>query len=307
MYDKIMDEKNPVYRKVLFYMKTSTPNKRYLLPALALTAFSLFSLSGCDLLQPTSESQGSTSHLVDHSESVSTVAESEVFESITQTEIEALQEQLVATPEVHSSDWNLILVNQANQLNEDLNFEPYTASSGETLDARIAQDFEEMIAAGEAEGLPFIFVSGYRSFAYQEQIYANVYSGHFNNGRSEAEAKESTEAFIAIPGTSEHMTGLAADITDPALYHLENGLVTEFESTASAQWLYENAADYGFVLRYPRGKEGIIDVSYEAWHFRYVGRENAQYMVENQLVLEEYVALLQKNEAIREQISELSE
>lgn len=103
------------------------------------------------------------------------------------------------------------------------------------------------------------------------------------------------------------MTGLAADITDPALYHLENGLVTEFESTASAQWLYENAADYGFVLRYPRGKEGIIDVSYEAWHFRYVGRENAQYMVENQLVLEEYVALLQKNEAIREQISELSE
>ena len=103
------------------------------------------------------------------------------------------------------------------------------------------------------------------------------------------------------------MTGLALDITDPALYHLENGLVTEFEETATAQWLYENAANYGFILRYPRGKEGIIDVNYEAWHFRYVGRENAQYMVRNNLALEEYVALLQKNEAIREQISELSQ
>lgn len=288
-------------------MKRSTANKRHLLTTLALTGFTLFSLSGCQLLSPTSESQESTSHSIDYSKAVSAVEESEVTEHTTQTEMEALKDQLVATPEVHSSDWNLILVNQANQLTEDLNFEPYTAASGETLDARIAQDFEEMIAAGEAEGLPFIFVSGYRSFAYQEQIYGNVYSGHLNNGRSEAEAKALTEDFIAIPGTSEHMTGLAADITDPALYHLENGLVTEFEDTASAQWLYENAANYGFILRYPRGKEGIIDVNYEAWHFRYVGRENAQYMVENQLTLEEYVALLKNNEAIREQISELSE
>lgn len=298
MYDKMMDEKNGP-RKVLFYMKMTNFKKKYLLTPFALTSLIIFGLSGCNVLPSTPEKQEMSSQ----SEISSFIEEPE----ITRDETEELQAQLVETPNVLSSDWNLILVNQESQLTEDLNFESYTASSGETIDARVAEDFEEMIAAGEAEGLPFVFVSGYRTYAYQEQIYANVYSGHLNNGHSEADAKKMTEDFIAIPGTSEHMTGLALDITDPALYHLENGLVTAFEETATAQWLYENAANYGFVLRYPRGKEGIIDVNYEAWHFRYVGRENAQYMVANNLALEEYVALLESNEAVREQISELSE
>ena len=293
--------KKTVERKVLFCMKVSNLKKRKRLITFTLTGLTFFSLSGCGLLPSTPEDQIHSTH----SDSELLVGESEISKDT--SEIENLQGQLVETPDVLSSDWNLILVNQSNQLTEDLNFEFYTASSGETIDARVAEDFEEMIAAGEAEGLPFVFVSGYRTFAYQEQIYRNVYSGHLNNGHSEAEAEELTEQFIAIPGTSEHMTGLALDITDPALYHLENGLVTEFEETATAQWLYKNAANYGFILRYPRGKEGIIDVNYEAWHFRYVGRENAQYMVRNNLALEEYVALLQKNEAIREQISELSQ
>lgn len=284
-------------------MKMSNSKKKHLLTTFTLTGLIIFSLSGCNLLPSTSEKQEMSSQLGNSS----FVEESEISRDETEISTEKLQAQLVETPDVLSSDWNLLLVNQENQLTEDLNFESYTASSGETIDARVAEDFEEMIAAGEAEGLPFVFVSGYRTYAYQEQIYANVYSGHLNNGHSEADAKKMTEDFIAIPGTSEHMTGLALDITDPALYHLENGLVTAFEETATAQWLYENAADYGFVLRYPRGKEGIIDVNYEAWHFRYVGRENAQYMNANNLALEEYVALLENNEAVREQISELSE
>lgn len=278
-------------------MKMNTEKMSQRLTVLALTGLALFTLSGCDVFAFPSENHKSSS----------AVFNSEVSEKTTQTEIEKLQEQLVETPDVSTSDWNLILVNQANSLADNVDFEPYIASSGEVLDARIAQDFEAMLAAGEAEGIPFVFVSGYRPYELQQQIYENVYWGHLNNDNSEAEAKELTEEYIAIPGTSEHMTGLAADISDPALYHLENGLVTEFEETATAQWLYKNAANYGFILRYPRGKEGIIDVNYEAWHFRYVGRENAQYMVGNNLALEEYVALLQKNEAIREQISELSE
>lgn len=284
-------------------MEMSNTKKKYLLTTFALTGLIFFGLSGCDLLPSTPDEEETSSQLAPPS----LVEESETAKDETEIAIEELQAQLIETPEVLSSDWNLLLVNQENQLTEDLNFETYTASSGEIIDARVAKDFEEMIAAGEAEGLPFVFVSGYRTYAYQEQIYANVYSGHLNNGHSAAEAKKMTEEFIAIPGTSEHMTGLALDITDPALYHLENGLVTEFEETATAQWLYENAADYGFILRYPRGKEGIIDVNYESWHFRYVGRDNAHYIVENNLALEEYVALLKKNEAVREQISELSE
>lgn len=289
--------KKAVERKVLFYMKMNTKKMSQRFIVLALTGFTLFTLSGCDVFAFPSE---------DH-ELSSAIVKSEISEKTTQTETEKLQEQLVETPDVLTSDWNLILVNQSNPLADNVDFESYIASSGEVLDARIAPDFEAMLAAGEAEGIPFVFVSGYRPYELQEQIYENVLWGYLNNDKSEAEAKKLTEEYIAIPGTSEHMTGLAADISDPALYHLENGLVTEFEDTATAQWLYENAADYGFILRYPRDKKGIIDVKYESWHFRYVGRENAQYMDANNLTLEEYIALLQKNEAIREQISELSE
>lgn len=272
---------------------------------LVLSGLTLFGLSGCSLIDNKIESEDS----VQQSNSASTEAStsSHTASNPENEEIAALEEQLVETPDVHSSDWNLILVNRANQLVEDLDFEPYTASSGEVIDARISQDYEDMIAAGEAAGLQFIFESGYRSYAYQEQIYNNVYNNHLNNGYSEDEARAMTDEFIAFPGTSEHMTGLALDITDPSLHHIENGLIVEFEETASAQWLYDHAAEYGFVLRYPRGKEGIIDVNYESWHFRYVGRESAQFMKANGLALEEYIAMLKSNEAIREQISALSE
>ncbi|MGP6146635.1 M15 family metallopeptidase [Jeotgalibaca sp. A122] len=291
-------------------MNNNSKNKK-ILATLALSGFTIFSLSACGLVSNTPDKQESSSEIISqlesHSESLPGSQVTESSENPKASEIEALESKLVKTPDVHSSDWNLILVNQANQLTEDLDFEPYTASSGEVMDARVAEDFERMIADGEAQGLQFIFESGYRSYAYQEQIYNNVYNGHINNGYSEADAQAMTEDFIAVPGTSEHMTGLALDITEPSIHHLENGLITEFENTQEGQWLHQNASDYGFILRYPRGKEGIIDVNYESWHFRYVGQENAQYITENDLALEEYIAILKNNEAIRQQISELSE
>lgn len=276
---------------------------------MTLSALVLFGLSGCDLLPTSSGGQDIQSHESISQSSSPSESSQEVIssEQVNQKEIEELESQLVPTPDVHSSDWNLILVNQANRLTEDLNFDPYTASSGEIIDARVAEDFERMIVDGEAQGLRFIFESGYRSYEYQEQIYNNVYTNHLNNGHSEEEAKKLTEDFIALPGTSEHMTGLALDITEPSIHHLENGLIVEFEDTEEGKWLHENAPMYGFVLRYPRQKEGVIDVNYESWHFRYVGKESALYMKEHNLALEEYVAILKKNEEIRRQISDLSE
>ena len=223
------------------------------------------------------------------------------------SEREKLEEQLIATPDAHSSDWNLILVNNDHILTEDLDFEKFQSASGEVMDARIAEGFSRMISDGEAQGLSFILESGYRSFGYQQDIYNSVYNKNLQDSSTSEEAIQKTEAYIAIPGSSEHMTGLALDITEPSLHHIENGLIEEFEDTAEGQWLHSHAPEYGFVLRYPRDKEEDIDVNYESWHFRYVGVENAKYMQENDLVLEEYIEQLQHNESIRQAIADLEE
>ena len=88
-------------------------------------------------------------------------------------------------------------------------------------------------------------------------------------------------------GCSEHQLALCCDITD-RYYEIKNASI---EQTATFQWLKEHCAEYGFVQRFPSGKEDITGVMFEPWHFRYVGAEAAQYMTENQLTLEEFLQL----------------
>ncbi|MFZ1668993.1 MAG: M15 family metallopeptidase, partial [Trichococcus flocculiformis] len=97
-----------------------------------------------------------------------------------------------------------------------------------------------------------------------------------------------------------HITGLAVDITSTALANLEgnSGLFPDLENYPEGLWLKENAPKFGFVLRYPKEKEAITGINFEPWHFRYVGIENAMYMTENNLTLEEYIAILKQNEAL---------
>ncbi|UJF15455.1 M15 family metallopeptidase [Jeotgalibaca sp. MA1X17-3] len=193
-------------------------------------------------------------------------------------------------------------MNRYNQLEKDIEFEPYYTANGRIIDSRIAESYEKMIADGEAQGLQFILISSYRSIARQQEIYDSVYQSNISKGYSEEEATQETEEYIALPHASEHSTGLAVDITEPVLDSLGDGLVVEFEDTAEGKWLHEHAADYGFILRYPRGKEDITIIEYESWHFRYVGIEHARYIKENELTLEEYVEILKKNEEIRAKI-----
>ena len=103
--------------------------------------------------------------------------------------------------------------------------------------------------------------------------------------------EEVANTIVLPPGTSEHQTGLAADITDIP-YDFKT---KEIENTDTFKWLNAHSAEYGFILRYPKDKEDITKVIYEPWHFRYVGKEVANYMKENNLCLEEFVDLL-KNE-----------
>ena len=136
-------------------------------------------------------------------------------------------------------------------------------------------------------GLDLVVTSGWRSWAYQEQLFedkvARVMSG---TGLDRAAAEEAAADEVARPGTSEHQLGLAVDIISNA--HPE--LNSAWAETEEAEWLEAHCAEYGFILRYPPEKSEITGITWEPWHFRYVGEEAAVYIMENELCLEEYLA-----------------
>ena len=99
---------------------------------------------------------------------------------------------------------------------------------------------------------------------------------------------ELTYQQVMPAGHSEHETGLALDITARGNDKLDESQAAEKE----IQWLHENCWKYGFILRYPKDKEAVTGISYEPWHFRYVGREAAEYLYENRLTLEEFWELI---------------
>jgi len=138
-----------------------------------------------------------------------------------------------------------------------------------------ARAVEELFAAAKKEGIQLYGVSGYRSYETQKSLYA------FNVNR---QGLEHASRYSAEPGTSEHQTGLAFDVTSKSAdYELDE----KFADTPEGQWLAEHAHEYGFVIRYPLGKESVTGYAYEPWHIRYVGRDTAGAAYEYGLTLEE--------------------
>ena len=184
-------------------------------------------------------------------------------------------------PQVSSKDWNLILVNRDNKLAE---LNPQLVDVEEIkVDSRIAEQTKQFLAAARAVAPEESLISGYRSVEEQTEIYNERVAQLEATGLSHEEAERQAQTQVQVPGASEHQTGLAIDMSAP------NGLSEEV-----VQQIIALAPQYGFVLRYPEGKNAITGVDYENWHFRYVGVENAQYMVKHQLVLEEYIQKLKE-------------
>jgi|GEM_PF-1369080 len=142
------------------------------------------------------------------------------------------------------------------------------APGGLTSDCSSA--FEKMKEAAAADGITLWIVSGYRSYSTQESIYWRYVR---NDGMSEA------DTYSARPGHSEHQTGLAMDV---------NSLKSSFADTAEGKWLAEHCHEYGFIIRYPKGKQSITGYIYEPWHVRYLGVDLATSVYESGLCLEEY-------------------
>ena len=141
-----------------------------------------------------------------------------------------------------------------------------------------AAALEELFAAAEKSGFDLMTISGYRSFDRQTVIY---------NNQVQAKGKEYADQYSAYPGTSEHQTGLTMDVRY-ADDSKESKLDESFGETDTGKWLAAHAHEYGFIIRYPKGKEAITGYSYEPWHIRYIGKPLAEELFEHHLTLEEH-------------------
>lgn len=207
---------------------------------------------------------------------------------------EATIEELIDNlPESASlDDPYLMLINRDNRITEDVQMEFAVTGSGQYYNAAIIEPFSNMILAAEAEGYSYQTVSAYRTIAYQAGNFDSRYNMYINDGYSEADAFYYTDMFVAPADATEHSTGLAFDLLGYDYQEYGRDLHQVYGQYGSAIWLAENAPDYGFIVRYLDGKQAITGYEYEPWHFRYVGVENAQYMTEYGLSLEEYLTLI---------------
>ena len=191
-------------------------------------------------------------------------------------------------------DPRMILVNRAHPITEDYPVETKECGSAtainKTLQTEAANAFLSMQAAAAKDGVDVRMQSGYRSVSYQKKLYNDKTQYYRNKGLSEAAAREKAAVIVNPPGCSEHNCGLAADLNSPEHTTLDTG----FADTAAFRWLCENAEQYGFILRYPKEAESVTGITYEPWHWRYVGPENAALLNQSGLCLEDAVAVLQR-------------
>ena len=179
-------------------------------------------------------------------------------------------------PDIDTDDWMYILANPWHEIGD---YTPELATlERQQFDERIVDDMEAFAEAARAEGLSVLLSSGYRSYDTQSYLFRR---------KADEYGEAVAQTIVARPGTSEHQTGLCCDITDR--YYAEKGW--DLENTALYQWMSAHCQEYGFIVRFPKGKEDVTGIIYEPWHFRYVGVEAATYIMEHDLTLEEFLEL----------------
>lgn len=175
---------------------------------------------------------------------------------------------------------NNLIVNKTYSLPSDyIPTNPYKEVTGlrcnDCLDKDVMKAYNLMKSDASAVGLNIYIASGYRSYSYQETLYNNY---------SAVSGTEGADTYSARPGYSEHQTGLCFDL---------NTVDDSFGNTKEGKWINDNAHIYGFIIRYPKGKESVTGYIYESWHLRYVGKELAKTLYNNGdwLTIEEYYGI----------------
>ena len=182
-------------------------------------------------------------------------------------------------------DWNLLLVNKQHPVPEEHTFELGTIAGAMKCDARILPELFAMLQAAKDDGVYLAVCSPYRDISRQEILFNRKIKMHMGNGYSYLEAYKKASQIVTVPGASEHQIGLALDIISDDYTSLDEG----FANTKAGKWLKEHSKEFGFILRYPKGKEYITGIDYEPWHFRYVGKDAATIIMDNGITLEEFV------------------
>ena len=195
----------------------------------------------------------------------------------------------LSKPEIDPDDPYLLLVNKTHPLDDtykpdDLADIKYFAADRDAaaryMRKEAAEHFHQMSEAAAVEGHEIVITTAYRSYGFQSVLWNNYVEKH-----GEAEAN----TFSARPGQSEHQTGLCTDVSSPSVNYQ---LTTDYADTEEGRWLAEHCHEYGFIIRFPLGKEEITGYQYEPWHIRYVGTEAAAYIHQEQITLEEYLNVL---------------
>ena len=189
-------------------------------------------------------------------------------------------------PVFSADDWKLVLVNKHHPIPEDYTFPIADINYYMQCDARILQSLRELMADANLAGHNVFVGSPYRSTALQEQLFNESVDRLMVDGYSYTEAYMKTAQEITIPGTSEHEIGLAVDLIVDYYQTLDGG----FGATEAGKWLISHCAEYGFIVRYPEGKADITGIDYEPWHFRFVGRDAAEIIMNENITLEEFLA-----------------
>lgn len=190
---------------------------------------------------------------------------------------------------------NILLVNFENPLPQDFVPTELTEITATRPDGRVPQKItkdaavaiENMIAAMKNDfgtnTPPITVTSGYRSYDLQKYLFESSVKNYEEMGYTQEKAEKLAARYTARPGESEHQSGLCVDMHDRATATID------FENSRYFEWLCKNAHHFGFILRYPKGKEAITKIAFEPWHWRYVGKENAEKIKKSGLCLEEYL------------------
>lgn len=205
-------------------------------------------------------------------------------------ESEEVPAETSATPEFKSDDWKLILVNKQHPIPDDYDFHLGTISGTMRCDERIITPLLDMMKAARKDGVTLIICSPYRDMDRQTMLFNNKVKKYMDSGMSYMDAFNLASQAVTVPGSSEHQIGLAIDIISDGYSSLDEG----FGKTAAGKWLAANSYKYGFILRYPAGKEDITSIEFEPWHFRYVGVDAATFISENDICLEEFWSIYVK-------------
>lgn len=180
--------------------------------------------------------------------------------------------------------WSLVLINKQHPVPDDYELHLGTIKGSMQCDKRIIPELMAMLQAAHDDGVELVICSPYRDISRQVTLFNKKINRYMAQGMNYMDAYKTASQAVTVPGASEHQVGLALDIISNTYYSLDEG----FSETAAGKWLAEHSYEYGFILRYPKGKEYITSIEFEPWHFRYVGKEAAEIITKEQITLEEF-------------------